>query len=304
MKSKLFVPSMLFSLALLLAFAAPHSFAIENAILKGNWEEVVNALEKDDSKANNPMSLWLKGYACLIKNDYQGATKYFMQFSSSTGTTELLDYANELVRKNPENAVAQMLKGDALARNGKYSEALSALDEAVRLDPQSALIYNVRGVVRALADMPDEASGDFEKAIELNSKFADPLANLGILRLAEEDFIGTLEYLNQAIELCPDFALAYNARGVLYNNLKTWEQSEADFSKAKELLPELAFVSGNQRLLSWTIGQEQFKIARMAENQGDGRGTTLLASTYERYSVDIGDGRTVDIFNRDYYSYN
>ena len=288
---------MLFYLALLLAFAAPHSFAIENAILKGNWEEVVNALEKDDSKANNPMSLWLKGYACLIKNDYQDATKCFMQFSSSANTPVPLDYANELVRKNPGNAVAQMLKGDVLARNGKYSDSLLALDEAVRLDLQSALLYDVRGVVKTLADMPDEASADFEKAIELNSKFADPLANLGIIRLAEEDFVGALEYLNQAIELSQNFALAYNARGVLYNNLKAWEQSESDFSKAKELLPELAFVSGNQRLLSWTIGQEQFKIARMAENQGDGRGASLLASTYERYSVDIGDGRTVDVFN-------
>ena len=153
-----------------------------------------------------------------------------------------------------------MLRGDTLARNGKYDESLSALDKAVRLDPQSALLYDVRGVVKTLADKPDEASADFEKAIELNSKFADPFTNLGIIRLAEEDFIGALEYLNQAIELCQNFALAYNARGVLYNNLKAWEQSETDFSKAKELLPELAFVSGNQRLLSWTIGQNNSKL--------------------------------------------
>jgi len=301
MKRKIIIPYVILSLTLILVLITPCSLAlnssIENAILKGDWDGVLKTLEEDDAGANDTVSIFIKGYACLIKNDYQGATKYFMQLSNSTKMAELLDYANELVRKNPENAIAQIFKGDALARNGKYNESLSALDEAMRLDPQSALLYDVRGVVKALADKPDEASADFEKAIELNSKFADPLANLGILRLAEEDFIGSLEYLNQSIELCQNFALAYNARGVLYNNLKAWDQSESDFSKAKELLPELAFVSGNQRLLSWTIGQEQFKIARMAENQGDGRGTTLLASTYERYSVDIGDGRTMDVFN-------
>ena len=71
-----------------------------------------------------------------------------------------------------------MLRGDTLARNGKYDESPPALDKAVRLDPQSALLYDVRGVVKTLADKPDEASADFEKAIELNSKFADPFTNL------------------------------------------------------------------------------------------------------------------------------
>ncbi len=292
-------------LMLVLVFAVAPAFSqesyetkIKQAILAEDWDKVVKVgREWQPSEADAPIANWLLGYAGLATGNYQLSARSFLQLGQPGTPERLLVWAKQLADQNQTDAVARMLKGDALARSGKYEEALAALDEAIRLEPQSALLYNVRGVVRVLADKVDEAAGDFEKAIELAPNFTDALTNIGILRLIEGDFIGALEYLNKVIRLCPNFSLAINARGVVYSNLKAWESSEQDFRKAMDLDPTLWFASGNLKLLAWIRGQEQFRWSRMTGQVGSRRGTTLVASSYERYSINIGDGRMVDVFS-------
>jgi len=46
-----------------------------------------------------------------------------------------------------------------------------------------------------------------------------------------------IEYLNNAIKLKPDYASAYNARGVAYNNLSLHQRAIEDFNEAIRLQP-------------------------------------------------------------------
>jgi tetratricopeptide (TPR) repeat protein len=46
-----------------------------------------------------------------------------------------------------------------------------------------------------------------------------------------------IEYLNNAIKLKPDYASAYNARGVAYNNLSQHQRAIEDFNEAIRLQP-------------------------------------------------------------------
>jgi tetratricopeptide (TPR) repeat protein len=46
-----------------------------------------------------------------------------------------------------------------------------------------------------------------------------------------------IEYLNSAIKLQPDYARAYNARGIAYNNLGQYQQAIEDFNEAIRLQP-------------------------------------------------------------------
>ena len=96
---------------------------------------------------------------------------------------------------------------------------------------------------------------------------------------------------------CPNFALAYNTRAIVYYRLKAWENAEKDFKKAGQLVSNLPFITGNLRLLAWARGQDQLKQARLANGQATRHGTTLVASSFDRYSVDIGDGRMVDVIS-------
>ena len=147
-------------------------------------------------------------------------------------------------KENLKSPLAQMLRGDALARQGKYAQAIVLLDEAIRLDPTCALFYDVRGIVRVLAEKSETAAADFEKSFSLDPTFVDPLVNLGILRLAEGDLVGANLHLDHAIATDAKHPLAHCARGALHAQLRSWSASETDFDRARLAAPEIAFLRG------------------------------------------------------------
>jgi Flp pilus assembly protein TadD len=55
-----------------------------------------------------------------------------------------------------------------------------------------------------------------------------------------------IEILDQAIQLDPNYALAYNYRGVAYFRSKSFEKALADFNKAIQLDPCLAVAYNNR----------------------------------------------------------
>ena len=202
MKSKLFVPSLLFSLVILCAFTISHSFAIEptieNAILKGNWEAIVNTLEKDDSKANDPVSRLIMAHASLATNRNNAAMMLFLSVKEEGDVTSWSDWTSSLLNKNQENPVAIYLYADAQARSGNHNEAavqlltkalnhpsspLSQNSSAREIDSSEmvnyALICNARGVLRMLTNDMDYALMDFLQATRLAPNLADAHANLG-----------------------------------------------------------------------------------------------------------------------------
>ena len=70
--------------------------------------------------AADPVARLLSAYAGLATADYRGATDLFSRLGTAADVAKLVEYALDLARKHPKSAVAQMLKGDALARDGKY----------------------------------------------------------------------------------------------------------------------------------------------------------------------------------------
>lgn len=121
----------------------------------------------------------------MATGDYRLATDGFGRLNKPESFSQLQKWAASLAADNPRNAVPFMLQGDALARAGKYADAIVFLDKAVSLDPHSALTYNARGVVNALADRPQGAMADFTEATRLSPQFADAYTNQGLLQLVQ-----------------------------------------------------------------------------------------------------------------------
>jgi len=261
--------------------------------ISGKWADVKAALA---GQVTDPRSNLVLGYASLAQGDYREATEAFSRLGGPQTPKRLLDWAKAIAQEHPQSAIAQMLKGDALARSGEYDEALAALDETIHLDPRSALMYDVRGVMKALAGKTESATEDFDKAIELEPGFADAYVGRGLVRLSEGDWDGALEALTKAIELAPEFALAYNGRGAALCALEMWEEAEADFQKAAKLAPGLPLAKGNLGFLAWAKAEAEFQMSQRTAEGEDARGTTLIAQSYERQIVDLGAGRTMDLF--------
>lgn len=269
---------------------------LNEAVLKADWLRVTKSVRQgQQGQSDSPIANWLLGYAGLAANDYRQATEGFVRLDNATKLQTVLDYASTLTAQNPTNSVAHMLKGDALARVGKYAEALVELDHAVRLDAHAAPIFNTRGTIRAMAAQTTEAMADFEQALALAPDFADAHANVGLSHLAFGDAATAIKHFSRAIALAPDFALAYNGRGTAYAWLGAWDAAVGNFAQAAALLPSLAFPQSNAQLLARQRTQFAFRQS-LPRDENDNRGTTLVAQSYEHLREDVGNGQAIDVF--------
>ena len=86
----------------------------------------------------------------------------------------------------------------------------------------------------------------YTRAIELNPEYADAYNNRGIAYKNIKEYEKAIRDYNKAIELNPEYAMAYNNRGIAYYNLKEYEEAISDYNKAIELNPEYAAAYNNR----------------------------------------------------------
>jgi len=178
----------------------------------------------------------------------------------------------QLIAAEPNNEQNYLWRAQALQRVGKLNEAEADLNRAVQLAPkkQEPLLHRSRlalaqnQVERALADCsqaielggsqtagalsyrasiyltarrPEEALADCDSAIRLNPEFAQAYNNRGLARQALRDFAGAIEDYSRAIERHRQLGEAYNNRGALRMQLGHDQEALADLNEAIRLAP-------------------------------------------------------------------
>jgi tetratricopeptide (TPR) repeat protein len=76
------------------------------------------------------------------------------------------------------------------------------------------------------------------RAIGIQRDNAHAYSELGKLHSLIMEYEIAIEYLDIAIELSPEFAFAYAARGEVFYKTGAWEKAKADFEKVLELVPD------------------------------------------------------------------
>jgi tetratricopeptide (TPR) repeat protein len=79
------------------------------------------------------------------------------------------------------------------------------------------------------------AIADLDKAIAINPQYADAYNNRGLTYKALREYQKAIADYNKAIVLNPKLALAYTNRGMIYHALKDYPKAIADFNKAIEI---------------------------------------------------------------------
>jgi tetratricopeptide (TPR) repeat protein len=79
------------------------------------------------------------------------------------------------------------------------------------------------------------AIADLDKAITINPQYAEAYNNRGLTYKALKDYQKAIADLDKAIVLNPKMALAYTNRGIIYHALKDYPKAIADFDKAIEI---------------------------------------------------------------------
>lgn len=133
-----------------------------------------------------------------------------------------------------------------LNKNEQEKSTLVAQNEALR-KANADQERQIAELKRQLADNPQDRE-------QLAKKFSDADKNFLSNQKVDEsrklfskgDYIGMIKLCNEAIDLNPDNALAYNGRGVAYDVLKQYEQSIQDFNKAIQLNPNFDYAYNNR----------------------------------------------------------
>ncbi len=172
-------------------------------------------------------------------------------------------------------ARSSLRSGDADAAEQYYAQALNAFSQVIDTDPTSAEAFLGRGLVfRESEQNTDKARDDFTKAISLAPQWVEPYHQRGEINitsrqfaLAVDDFdtaieldganpdlyfgrgvalllqnnndaaIMSIDDLNKAISIAPQFADAYSTRGRAYALLGDFERATNDYEMALKIDP-------------------------------------------------------------------
>jgi tetratricopeptide (TPR) repeat protein len=132
----------------------------------------------------------------------------------------------------PGSAPAQRNRGVALARLGRFNEALASFDKAIALKADDIEALVARGNACLALTRPEEAVSAFDKALAL--KPGHPLAwrYRGVALIALRRFEAAVESCSHAIALKPDYAEALSDRGAALCELKRLEEAAASYDSA------------------------------------------------------------------------
>ena len=105
-----------------------------------------------------------------------------------------------------------------------------------------------------------KAIDHYDKGIELNPQYAEAYNNRGIAKADSGDYQGAINDFDKAIELNPKQAGAHNNRGLAKGVSGDYQRAIIDFDKAVELNPQYAKAYYNRGIVKYASGDYQRAI--------------------------------------------
>lgn len=140
--------------------------------------------------------------------------------SDEKGSLEDLD---NLMIKHPTEQIEDNVKklineGDSLYKAGQNTQALEKYIEALKLTPNDSLTAFKTANLYKLENNPDKAIYYYKKATSINKSYADAWFNMGLVYASQGDYKSSKDCFNRVISLSPDYAYAYYALAMAYEN--------------------------------------------------------------------------------------
>lgn len=143
----------------------------------------------------------------------------------------------EVVRQEPENAMAHYFFGGLLTQLGKHADAVVSFDRAIALNPDHAEAYNNRGIALCNLSRFGEGVESFDKALARKPDAADVLSNRGMALFYLKRPDDALASFDAALKAQPSYLQALLMRGSILQSLGRREEALASFDTAIALRP-------------------------------------------------------------------
>ena len=152
---------------------------------------------------------------------------------------EALDVIKDMLSKDPQNAAAFYLQGNAYHYIKDDKSAEESLKKAAELDPKQVGVHFLLGQIYYEAKKNHESIEEFKKELAIATENKDILGgtylNLGIVYGDMNENDKAAEAFEKAIELMPKEVAAYNELAIIYTKMNKPEKAEEVMNRIKEM---------------------------------------------------------------------
>lgn len=153
---------------------------------------------------------------------------------------QAIAHLTQCLQLRPDYQRAQYLRARILAKMDSWKEVLDDVTHLAEADSENEDYRILKAEAHAALGQTDEAAADLKQVLSLNPFNRDAVLKLGSLYEQTSLWDKALALYDEAIELQPEFAEAYKARGGVRHHLKDEAGAAEDLKRSLELAPEKA----------------------------------------------------------------
>lgn len=195
------------------------SLATVHFMLENFQEMADNAQLAIDKAPDNIQAYYLKGKAMQGLAQENEAVRLF---------TQAIDLQSDF-------AEALLLRGQIYLRQAKLTEALADAEAVIASGKEVESGLLLRGSVKEVENQSEEAESDYRQVLELDPFNQQAYIYIGKLYMKNERYTDAISIMDDAIEVCPVFAQAYEVRAEARNLSGDAEGAAKDASAAANL---------------------------------------------------------------------
>jgi len=193
----------------------------------------------------NADALAQRGVLRLGEADYESANQDF-----AAALAARPDFALALLGR----ANAQQSLGNADGAHSDAAQAAAICSRAIEADNTDAMVYYVRGLARLLLQQEGEALQDFVTAGDLDDTLVEAHLERSNTYRQRGRLDQALESLTHAVQVRPDYAVAYLARARVRFEARSFLAALDDCDRALQINPDFARAWHNRGLINLQIG--------------------------------------------------
>ena len=158
--------------------------------------------------------------------------------SARRHTTPLLPepWLDGVARRLPRNAEVA-IQADALASQQNYKAALEMYGRLIRIEDRNSRAHNFHAMVLMNTGNAQQALAEIRKVCEEFPQDALAFSSRGAIEARMGNFSASIESLQEAVRLKPDFADAHRALLMIYQLQKMTDQADAQFRILLAIVP-------------------------------------------------------------------
>lgn len=206
---------------------------------------------------------------------------------------EVLSLMETVIARDPSEAVAYVLRGQAYEQKEQMQLAIGAYSKAITADPSMLYAVRLRGTAFNYIGRYEDALRDLNLFFEKGGKSSEASNQRGMAQYKLGNKLAAIEDFTKAVEAAPGNYSAFTNRGNAYMDAGQPALAEADFDKALALSDNYA--DANYGMARFFYAKKEFaKAAAFAERamQGDASMNPYRA-LYAQSLIGLGREREV-----------